>query len=315
MSVYMYHSEELGRYGFPDGHPFGPDRQDRFYAEAKRQGLIDQVKVKPGLQASREELERFHTSDYVAQVITLSKLGRGYLDYGDTPAFPGVYEAAAYVVGSALDGLKNLMAGECRRTFQAIGGLHHARRERAAGFCVFNDLGVIIETLRSHYKIQRVAYVDIDVHHGDGVYYPFESDPDVIFVDLHEDGRFLYPGTGRADEIGKGSAQGTKLNIPMLPGSGDGEFHAAWEKAEAFVTRFKPQFILLQCGADSIEGDPLAHLQYSTAAHAHAAKRLCQIADEMSEGRLMAFGGGGYDRTNLAKAWSAVLRELIASTA
>jgi acetoin utilization protein AcuC len=313
-SIYVYHGEALGRYGFPDGHPFGPDRQDKFFAEARRQGLTEKVSLKQPVLASREELERFHTPEYVAQVIGLSKIGRGYLDYGDTPAFPGVYEAAAHVVGSALAGWKEIMKDRCRRTFQAIGGLHHARPERAAGFCVFNDLGVVIETLRSHHEIQRVAYLDIDVHHGDGVYYPFESDPNVIFVDLHEDGRFLYPGTGAASEVGKGKAEGTKLNIPMLPGSGDGEFFAAWEKAEAFIRRGNPQFILFQCGADSIDGDPLAHLQYSTAAHAHAAKRLCALADELCEGRLMAFGGGGYDRVNLAQAWSAVLREMIQAT-
>ena len=107
------------------------------------------------------------------------------------------------------------MSGECRRTFLPIGGLHHARRDRAAGFCVFNDVGVVIETLRSKYGIARIAYVDIDVHHGDGLYYPYESDPDLIFADLHEDGRYLYPGTGHANERGKGAAEGTKLNVPM----------------------------------------------------------------------------------------------------
>lgn len=309
--VYLYVGEELARYGFPDGHPFGPDRQAAFLREATRQGLHRQAALRGPVVANREALERFHTPDYLEQVERASRAGRGYLDYGDTPAFPGVFEAAATVVGSALDGLRRLMEGECRRTFQAIGGLHHARRAQAAGFCVFNDTGVLIETLRRDYGIRRVAYVDIDVHHGDGVFYAYEDDPDVIVADVHEDGRYLYPGTGQADETGTGAAQGTKLNVPMPPGAGDEAFFQAWERVEDHLRRFAPEFVILQCGADSLAGDPLAHLRYSSAAHAHAARRLAALAEEYAQGRLMAFGGGGYDRPNLATAWSAVLKELV----
>ncbi len=311
MTVCLYASAELGKYGFPEGHPFGTDRQQRFLDEAKAQGLIERVSLKPAVKATREEIERFHTSVYVDRVVALSQSGMGYLDQGDTPAFAGMFDVAAHVVGSALDGLNGIMRGECARTFQPIGGLHHARRNHAAGFCVFNDLGVVIETLRAKYKIKRVAYVDIDVHHGDGVFYSYDRDPDLIFVDLHEDGRFLYPGTGGANETGEGTAAGTKLNIPMPPGAGDDEFFKEWETAEAFLKKFKPEFFILQCGADSLEGDPLAHLRYSENAHAHAAKRLCKLADEYAKGRIMGFGGGGYDRRNLARAWSAVLAEFL----
>ena len=176
---------------------------------------------------------------------------------------------------------------------------------------MFNDSGVVIDTLREKYGIQRIAYVDIDVHHGDGLYYPYESDPDVIVADIHEDGNFLYPGTGGADEFGKDKAAGTKLNIPMQPGAGDQEFFKAWERIVEFLRRRKPEFIVFQCGADSLAGDPLAHLKYSPAAHAHAAKSLCQLANELANGRIMGFGGGGYNRTNLALAWNAVLNEFI----
>lgn len=309
--VYLYVGDELARYGFPDGHPFGPDRQAAFLREATRQGLHQRAALRTPVVAKRDELERFHTPDYLEQVERASRAGRGYLDYGDTPAFPGVFEAASTVVGSALDGLRRLMDGECRRTFQAIGGLHHARRGRAAGFCVFNDTGVLIETLRRDYGIRRVAYVDIDVHHGDGVFYAYEDDPDVIVADIHEDGRYLYPGTGHADETGTGPAEGTKLNVPMPPGAGDEAFFQVWERVEEHLCRFKPEFVILQCGADSLAGDPLAHLRYSPAAHAHAARRLAALAEEYAQGRLMAFGGGGYDRPNLGAAWSAVLKELV----
>jgi len=309
--VALYVGEALGKYGFPNGHPFGPDRQDAFWKETLKQGLDKEAKVVPPRPASADEIERFHTADYVGRVEHLSEVGYGSIDYGDTPAYPGVYDASAAVVGAALEGLERVMNGDCYRTFQPIGGLHHARRNTGAGFCVFNDCGVVIDTLREKYGIRRVAYVDIDVHHGDGLYYPYESDPEVFVADIHEDGRFLYPGTGDAGETGKGQAEGTKLNVPMAPGAGDAQFLREWERVVEFLRRSKPEFIVFQCGADSLDGDPLAHLQYSPRAHAHAAQSLCELANELSSGRIMGFGGGGYNRTNLALAWNAVLKAFL----
>ncbi len=310
-SVCVYLGAALGAYGFGQGHPFGVDRMGVFWDEAMRRGLDARVEVRAPVQAGQELIERFHTAEYVERVKAQSKSGRGYLDYGDTPAFPGVYEAAAYVVGSSLAALADVMSGRCLRAFVPIAGLHHARRDRAAGFCVFNDCGIVIETLRKDYGIQRVAYVDIDAHHGDGVFYAFEDDPDLIFADVHEDGRSLYPGTGAAHETGRGAALGTKLNIPLRPGAGDADFRGAWERVEEFLHEARPEFIILQCGADSLADDPLAHLLYSAAAHGHAAARLCHIADEYCAGRLLALGGGGYNRNNIAQAWTAVVQALV----
>lgn len=304
-------SDDLASYGFPSGHPFGTDRQGAFLGHAQSRGLDAKVRILTSRAATRGEIERFHTIDYVNRVIVKSQQGVGYLDYGDTPAFVGVFEVSSHVVGAALTALDAVMAGTCKRSFQPIGGLHHARRDRAAGFCVFNDVGVVIETLRDRYGVKRIAYVDIDVHHGDGLYYPYENDPDVIIADIHEDGNYLYPGTGHAWETGQDMAQGTKLNIAMPPGAGDAEFLRQWERVEAHLTKFRPEFFLLQCGADSLSGDPIAHLRYTEAAHGYAAKRLCVLADQYAQGRLMAFGGGGYNRRNLALAWNAVLEALI----
>ena len=303
--------EQLARYGFGEGHPFGPDRLAAFWTEAQAQGLDRQlIQCLPG-SATREQLERFHTPQYVARVISQSATGEGYLDCGDTPAFPGIYEAACTVVGSVLDAVERIMKAECRHAFVPIAGLHHARRDSAAGFCVFNDCGIAIEILRLQYSLQRIAYVDIDAHHGDGVFYSFEEDADLIFADVHEDGRVLYPGTGAAEETGKGRARGTKLNIPMPPESGDDLFYPAWQQVEDFVDRHCPQFILFQCGADSIAGDPITHLRYTPAAHRHAAQRLKQLAEKHCQGRLLAMGGGGYNRDNLARAWTAVAAALL----
>jgi acetoin utilization protein AcuC len=307
-AVLVVAGEAVARYGFPDGHPFGPDRHDAFMREfAQALGHDERIRTIGPRAATREELEMFHERDYIELVHARSISGSGYLDGGDTPAFRGVFEAASQVVGATLLAVEALMSGVCRRAFVPIAGLHHASRTQAAGFCVFNDCGVAIEVLRRRFAVERIAYVDIDAHHGDGVFYAFESDPDLLFADLHEDGRYLYPGTGAANETGRGAASGTKLNIPMAPGAGDGEFLAAWEQVEAYVRAGRPDFILLQCGADSLAGDPITHLKYTEGAHAHAAARLCAIADELGHGRVLGTGGGGYNRRNLARAWTRVV--------
>ncbi len=311
MRVRVYHGAALAAYGFGRGHPFGPDRLSAFWQEVVRQGLDRKVDIAAPVACTADDLELFHTADYIARVHRQSVTGEGYLDTGDTPAFEGVFEAASVVVGSVLDGLQNILAGRCQRVFVPIAGLHHARRDTAAGFCVFNDIGVLIEALRRRHGIQRVAYVDIDAHHGDGVFYAFEDDPDLIFADIHEDGRYLYPGTGFADETGTGAAKGTKLNIPLEPGADDAAFHRVWPQVEEFVRAGRPEFIILQAGADSIAGDPITHMQFTPAVHAHTATRLCTLADELCQGRILATGGGGYDRANLAAAWSGVVRAML----
>ncbi|RMG34695.1 MAG: acetoin utilization protein AcuC, partial [Gammaproteobacteria bacterium] len=263
--------DELGRYHFGADHPFGPLRYPAFLEAFEERGLGQHCVVRSPRQAMAAVIERFHTPAYVERVRDASATGWGYLDYGDTPAVPGIYEAAAFVVGSVIDALGSMLAGELRRAFVPIAGLHHARRNRAAGFCVFNDCGVAIETAMATPGIERIAYVDIDAHHGDGVFYAFESDPRVIVADTHQDGRTLYPGTGDASETGRGEAKDTKLNIPLPPGASDKDFFAAWPRIEAHLERFEPQLILFQCGVDSLAGDPITALQLSEQAHAHAA--------------------------------------------
>jgi acetoin utilization protein AcuC len=303
--------ERLARYGFGDGHPFGADRHGAFLREFQQRGLDSRVRVLEPRDAQVAELQLFHTAEHVRFVMERSQAGTGMLDGGDTPAFRGVFEAAACVVGASLTATEWILDGAHRRAFVPIGGLHHASRRRAAGFCVFNDCGVVIEHLLRGRGMVRVAYVDIDAHHGDGVFYGFEDDPGVIFADLHESGRSLYPGTGDDSEIGKGDAAGTKLNVPLPAGAGDAEFAVVWPQMLAHVARFEPEFFILQCGADSIAGDPITHLQLTTACHARAAADLCALADRLGHGRVLGLGGGGYDRGNLARAWSDVVEALL----
>jgi acetoin utilization protein AcuC len=314
MTVCVYGGSALGAYGFPEGHPFGVDRLGAFWREFTERGLDRRTEIRHAVPCTRDDLLRFHDAFYVERVERQSQSGEGYLDYGDTPAFPGVYEAASAVVGSVLDAGRLVMERTGTSAFIPIAGLHHARRDAAGGFCVFNDIGVLIEWLRHAHGLARIAYVDIDAHHGDGVFYSYEHDPNLVFADVHEDGRFLYPGTGAASETGTGAATGTKLNLPMPPGADDRAFHAVWPEIEAFVRRARPQFIILQAGADSIAGDPITHMRFTPAAHGHAARRLRALAAEYCEGRFIATGGGGYDRTNLAAAWCAVVEGMLETT-
>ncbi len=313
--VLMVAGTALSRYGFGDGHPFGPDRQEAFLREMRRSRAYPALRLVDPRIAERDELESFHLPDYVDLVIRKSAEGKGYLDVGDTPASKGIYEASSMVVGGTLLAVEEIMAGRARRGFIPIAGLHHASRAHAAGFCVFNDCGIAIELLRTRHGLRRIAYVDIDAHHGDGVFYAFEGDADALFADIHQDGRTLYPGTGAASETGKGSAKGTKLNLPLPPGAGDAEFHLEWQKIEQYLRDTQPEFILLQCGADSLEGDPITNLAFTEEAHAHAAAAVCRIADEIGHGRVLAMGGGGYNRQNLARAWTRVVEALVASQA
>lgn len=311
--VLVMKGANIAAYGFGDGHPFGPDRHDVFHQELAGRGFGERVMLASATEATHAEIGAFHTREHITRVETLCLEGTGWLDGGDTPARRGLDAAAAAVVGASIFAMEHIMAGHARRAFVPIAGLHHAARDRAAGFCVYNDCGVVLELLRSRHGLRRVAYVDIDAHHGDGVFYGFEDDPAVGFADIHEDGRFLYPGTGAAAETGRGAAAGTKLNIPLAPGAGDDEFREAWERVEAYLADFGPEFIVFQCGADSLAGDPITHLRFSPAAHGYAAARLCALADRWCGGRLLATGGGGYNRRNLALAWTAVVEAFVAA--
>lgn len=311
--VWVYRGEELARYGFGDGHPFGHDRHEVFHDELAQAGLGDAIHYAAPRRANVDELALFHSAEYINFVSRRSEEGTGFLDGGDTPAFPGVFEIAADVVGTTLAAVDAVMRGDASRAFVPIAGLHHAGREHAAGFCVFNDCSVAVEYLRHKHGLKRIAYIDIDAHHGDGVFYGFEDDPDVIFADIHEDGRFLYPGTGAASETGKGLATGTKLNIPLQPGAGDAEFDVAWPLVEAYIEQSRPEFIIFQCGADSLDGDPITHLRFTEESHARAAAELCRLATKYCNGRIVGTGGGGYNRRNVARAWTRVVQSFAAA--
>lgn len=312
----IFLGEELARYGFGTSHPFNSNRIYSFWSKFDIMNLSksNQVqKVKPEI-AQENDLLQFHSKDYIELVKESSKKGNGFLDLGDTPAFKGVYESSCHVVGTSLKALELVVEKRegIVHAFNPIGGLHHARRGSAGGFCVFNDIGIVIMTARKKYKINRICYVDIDAHHGDGVYYAFETDPFVFIGDIHEDGHYLYPGTGNELETGKGEAKGTKLNIPLKPNSNDKDFIDSFIRIEEFIDNIaKPELIILQCGADGIAGDPLTHLQYSSKAYAYAAEKLHYLSHKYCNGRIIALGGGGYNQINIADAWTEIVLSFV----
>ena len=314
----VFYGEELASYGFGQSHPFNSNRIYSFWSKfiALHVDKSNQITMKKPKLAPKDALLEFHDKNYVDLVEESSKHGAGFLDVGDTPAFRGVFEAACYVVGSSLEALVLVMekANGILHAFSPIGGLHHARRGSAGGFCVFNDIGIMIMYAKKKYGLERICYVDIDAHHGDGVYYEFEQDSSVYIADIHEDGRYLYPGTGNEGETGLGGAMGTKLNISLKPNSSDSDFISSFDKVEEFInTVAKPELIIFQCGADGIRGDPLTHLQYTSKAHSYASERLHLLSHKHCNGRLVALGGGGYNQTNIADGWTAVIQSLISS--
>ncbi|MFL6475737.1 MAG: acetoin utilization protein AcuC [Nitrososphaera sp.] len=311
----VFYGEALAKYGFGGSHPFGTDRLDAFWKKLQSES-IGNITVEEPVMAAYQDVALFHDSSYIELVKAASKKGGVPLDRGDTPAFKGAFEASLYVVGSTLAALDMIVEGKDKKgrkvdhAFNPIGGLHHARRDSAGGFCIFNDIGIAILAAREKYRIERIAYVDIDAHHGDGVFYEFEDDPLLFVADIHEDGRYLYPGTGSSGEIGKAAAVNTKLNIPLEPGASDSDFIQAFGKIERFVDNVKPELIILQCGADGIAGDPITHLQYTSKAHMYAANSIHRLAHKYCKGRLIALGGGGYNRVNIGTAWTEVVRSL-----
>ena len=218
-------------------------------------------------------IELFHTGDYIEKVREYSQFGTGYLDGGDTPSFIGMYEAASSVAGSVTDAIDRIMAKQYRRAFSPIAGLHHARRHIAAGFCVFNDCGIAIEYLRQQYGIKRVAYIDIDAHHGDGVFYSFEDDPDLLFADIHQDGRTLYPGSGFINEYGGAAGQGYTINLPLPPHTSEQGFDMAMEQViMPILDEFQPEIIINSAGQDNHYSDPITNMNFTAQGYARLNK-------------------------------------------
>jgi acetoin utilization protein AcuC len=230
---------------------------------------------------------------------------------GDNPIFRNMHEAGAAVVGASIRAADEVLSGRAEHAFNAAGGLHHAMPSRASGFCVYDDPAVAIAWLLDR-GVERVAYVDVDVHHGDGPQAIFWREPRVLTVSIHESGRYLFPGTGFEDERGGSDAEGTKVNVPLSPYTGDEEWLAAFrENVPERVREFRPDVLVTQLGCDTHVTDPLAHLELTTRAYREVARVLHDLAHEAAGGRWVATGGGGYQWARVVpRAWTIYFAEM-----
>lgn len=306
-------SEERLRYDFGPDHPLKPIRVELTVDLIRAVGLdrADGVVTLPRAPYGEEELLAIHDAGYVAVVRRLSADPdpRGAPAYGlgpgDTPVFRGMHEASMAVCGASVAAAQAVWEGRAGHAFNPAGGLHHAMRGRAAGFCVYDDPVAAIHWLLEH-GAARVAYVDVDTHHGDGVQDFFYADPRVLTISLHESGRWLFPGTGFTDEVGAGDAAGTSLNVPLPPGTiGEVYLEAFDAVVPAAVAAFAPDVLVTQLGCDTHVTDPLAHLGLTTDDYAGLATRLHDLAHAHAQGRWVATGGGGYQvATVVPRAWT-----------
>jgi acetoin utilization protein AcuC len=283
-------------YDFGPGHPLTPLRFGPGI------DLLREIGAEPGLApepAPDEDLLLCHDPAYLAAVRRLSSDPDGPPEVGigrytDDPPFAGMHDAAAAVAGGSLAAMRAILAGEVEHAFHPGGGLHHAMRDHASGFCIYDDPALAIALARRAGR--RVLYIDLDVHHGDGVEALHAADPDVMTVSIHESGRTLFPGTGFVGQVPPGAAPGSVIDVPLEAFTGA----EVWlEAVEAVVTlaadRFKPDLVVSQHGADSHAWDPLAHLRVTTTAMGVAARLVDSIAHRYADGLWLATGGGGYD--------------------
>jgi acetoin utilization protein AcuC len=310
----IVYSDAFQQYDFGPTHPLKPTRLKLTFELMRAVGLFSDanVRVVEPRQATRDELLLFHEEDYLNLVKRVSQSGTGYLDMGDTPAFKGCYEASALGAGASLTAVDLVMSGKVTHAMNIAGGLHHAHPGRASGFCIFNDPAISIAYLKKKYSVERILYLDVDAHHGDGVMYGFYSDPGVLDIDFHEDGRHLFPGTGFIQEVGEGEASGLKINVPLSPFTNDETYLKLFrEVVPMAVRKYRPQILLLQCGVDSHANDLLAHLQITTKSYCEITSTLHELAHEVADGRLVVFGGGGYNIANVARTWALVASTLV----
>lgn len=305
MPSVIYHPE-YRKYSFGKDHPFNPIRVEMMLDLLHALGH-DVPTIEP-TQAAHEDLLGIHADYYVRRVRALSagEQVEDCQEYGlgtpDTPAFCGMDEAARWHVGGTLHAARLITRGE-KHVLQLGGGLHHARRNFASGFCIYNDLAVAIRSLTSHGL--WVAYIDLDVHHGDGVQQILYDDKRVMTISIHESGQYLFPGTGAIHELGDGVGRGLKLNVPLEPFTpGDSYLEVLDLVVPAALDHFRPAVLVVQCGADAHADDPLADLMLTSHDYEAIFRRVLQWADSFASGRVLFTLGGGYSLRATPRIWA-----------
>jgi acetoin utilization protein AcuC len=314
----VWYGDEAPWYDHGPQHPLRPARVILTRDLIRAYGILDGERVteRTARDATDAELLLVHAEPYVDAV---KRAGHGesgdWWRYGfgpgDNPIFPNMHEASTRVAGASLVASESVLAGRAEHAFNPAGGLHHAMPDRASGFCVYDDPAVAIAWMLRN-GAGRIAYVDVDVHHGDGPQAIFFREPRVLTISLHQDGRTLFPGTGFIPEMGAGEAQGTKVNVPLPPYTGDeGWLSAFHEVVPPLVRSWKPDVLVTQLGCDTHHTDPLAMMGLTTAAYRETARALHGLAHEAAGGRWVATGGGGYQWAKVVpRAWTIYFAEM-----
>lgn len=300
--------ERLKAYDFGESHPLGPIRVLRTYENLRTYGLLDSKDVEvvdAGIAATTEQLLKVHTAEYIECVKSETVCAEHGLGTADTPTFAGIHEAAALVCGATLRATEGVASGDSIHSVNVAGGLHHAMANRGSGFCVYNDVAVSIAYLLEK-GFERIAYIDVDAHHGDGTQSIFWDDPRVLTYSIHQNGKTLFPGTGFGHEIGGTNSQGSAINVSVPDGATDGQWLRAFDAVLPEVLEvFKPQIIISQHGCDSHAKDPLTGLQLTIDGQKTSYQMIHKWAHEFCDGKWIAVGGGGYELENVVpKIWT-----------
>ncbi len=304
-NAFIY-TDDYFQFDYGPTHPLRIIRLRLTYELIKAYGLLDLpgVELVQTEKAKEEDLSRFHSEDYLA-ILKQANQGRMKGEFypyglgpGDNPIFPGLFDWSLLVTGATLQAVEFVASGKGERAFNIAGGLHHAMRERASGFCYIND--PVIGILRLLDRGMRVAYLDIDAHHGDGVQKAFYTTDRVLTISLHESGYTLFPGSGFEYEIGEGKGEGFSVNLPFPPYTEDDTYLWAFEEVvPELLSIFKPDILVTQLGVDTFFDDPLTNLRLSIYAFEKVVQRMRDLAP-----RWVALGGGGYQISNVARAWT-----------
>ncbi len=307
--VAFIYSEKFDKYTYGEAHPLKMIRLKLTYELIKAYKLLESPNISfiESELAKEEDILSFHTKEYIEALKEIdsdeypknpSQFGLGW---GDNPIVKGIYEGSLLSGGGSVQATRLIMDGKAKIAFNIAGGLHHAMPDRASGFCYINDPVLAIKELLKKYN--KIAYIDIDAHHGDGVQYAFYDTDKVLTISLHETGTFLFPGTGFSEEIGAGKGKGFSVNLPFYPGTDDETF--VWgfnEIVPALIDAYKPDAIVAQLGVDTMSTDPLTHLELTTNGFCEMVKRIRDFNLPLA-----ALGGGGYNVANVARCWTLAL--------
>jgi acetoin utilization protein AcuC len=321
-AVSLVYGDALMKHHLSDEHPLQPIRVKLAVELIRETGLIEHCHLIPPRPATDEEIELVHSRRYIELVKTLSdpagrrtvsahEIDAAGFASADNPISDDLHEGTSLVVGASMVAAEAIQSGAAMHVFSPSGGLHHAHRDRASGFCTYNDAAVACQWLKQ--QGHRVAYVDVDVHHGDGVEDIFQSDPDVMTISLHESGHWLFPGTGFPHDAGVGVGKGSAANVPFAPYTWDEPWLLAFEKVvPPLLRRFKPTVLVTQDGCDTHHLDPLAHLAATTKIWPRVGRVFHELAHELCEGRWLALGGGGYAIYEVVpRAWTLLFAEMV----